>query len=173
MTIKYRSRNGDLLAIDTSNKAILEFGFNSDEKILIPRIKKEGRVIGVAILPCDMCTLNKGDIALWIQLNGEDDLVTFPDPKNDLEKIYETITQARLEIDTSDKACRKFGFEHNDKVILPLSGDITGTIIGVADMPEEPDVIKRNEKLLWIHLDDTAINVLVFSTYPKSELKKI
>lgn len=55
-----------------------------------------------------------------------------------------------FEVDTSDKACEKFGFKHGDRIRCPGVG--VGTVIGVARSGEGPDV-------LWYAIDGRGGNV--------------
>ena len=63
-----------------------------------------------------------------------------------------------FEVDTSDEACRKFGFKHGDRVVHPHTGP--GTVIGVAPATEgldpEPDV-------LWYASDYDKRDVVSYS----------
>jgi hypothetical protein len=73
-------------------------------------------------------------------------------------------------VDISDEACRKFGFEHKEK-ILDLYGR-PGLVIGVAPMPESSECIDQGEDILWISLDEHNGKVCFFPN-PIENLKKV
>ena len=59
------------------------------------------------------------------------------------KKSVVAIDGKKFEVDTSDKACSKFGFKHGDRIKHPAVGK--GTVVGVASATEgidpEPDVL--------------------------------
>ena len=61
-----------------------------------------------------------------------------------------------FEVDTSDKACQAFGFQHNDQVLTPSGGE--ATVIGVAPLPDHQSMpcVPADTDVLWIHNEGDA-----------------
>lgn len=77
-----------------------------------------------------------------------------------------------LEVNTSEKACRKFGFSSNQRIIDTFGR--AGTIIGIAPVPTipGPPCIEPGTDVLWVSMDVHGGKVC-FISRPLTSLKPL
>ncbi|MBU0707518.1 hypothetical protein KKG41_04065 [Patescibacteria group bacterium] len=71
-------------------------------------------------------------------------------------------------VDTTDSACQRFGFSHNEQIQVSGTND-EGNVVGVAPMPHDDFCVWRGKVILWVRVGE---NVL-FCPSPRVDLKKI
>jgi len=80
-------------------------------------------------------------------------------------KEFTTISGRTLEVDTSNEACQKFGFDASQR-ITDIHGN-PGTVVGVTS----PLRSKDSQLYLWVTLDKHNGRI-IFSSDPAEQLRK-